>query len=128
MLDGLDELPEQLQSKAISTLNRYLRLFDQLIMTSRTTEFEKAVKTAGVLASAVSATPSAAASGGHRIRTGQHGNRFWPACALFPLRLPFYLQTLPACWQDSSQSHSICGCCALCTWILTVLIMPRKHC
>ena len=57
VLDGLDELPEQLQSRAISKLNRYLRLFDQLIVTSRTTEFEKAVKTAGVLASAVVIEP-----------------------------------------------------------------------
>jgi hypothetical protein len=46
VLDGLDELPEPAQSKVISTLNRDVRYSDPLIVTSRTNEFEEAVKAA----------------------------------------------------------------------------------
>ncbi|WP_344592027.1 NACHT domain-containing protein [Actinomadura vinacea] len=47
VLDGLDELPPPAQSKVIIALNRSLGGDDQLILTSRTTEFTTAVTAAG---------------------------------------------------------------------------------
>ncbi|MFL6052248.1 MAG: NACHT domain-containing protein [Actinoallomurus sp.] len=58
ILDGLDELPPAAQAKGITALNRSLGSEDQLILTSRTTEFGHAVRSAGeVLHSAVVVEP-----------------------------------------------------------------------
>lgn len=46
ILDGLDELPPAAQAKVISALNRSLSSEDQLILTSRTTEFGHAAQAA----------------------------------------------------------------------------------
>ncbi|MDQ4032823.1 MAG: NACHT domain-containing protein, partial [Actinomycetota bacterium] len=67
ILDGLDEVTTSEQAKIIAALNRSLTADDQLILTSRTEEFEEAVRAAGrVLISAEVIepellTPSAAA-------------------------------------------------------------------
>ncbi|MFG2090284.1 NACHT domain-containing protein [Spirillospora sp. NPDC048824] len=67
VLDGLDELPPPAQKAVITALNRSLGGDDQLILTSRTTEFTAAVTTAGdVITSAavlesLPLTPAAAA-------------------------------------------------------------------
>ncbi|QXJ21124.1 NACHT domain-containing protein [Actinomadura graeca] len=47
VLDGLDELPPPAQARLITALNRSLGGDDQLILTSRTTEFADAVAAAG---------------------------------------------------------------------------------
>ncbi|WP_149263998.1 NACHT domain-containing NTPase [Actinomadura sp. K4S16] len=47
VLDGLDELPPPAQANVISALNRSLGGDDQLILTSRTTEFTTAITAAG---------------------------------------------------------------------------------
>ncbi|MEU8365266.1 NACHT domain-containing protein [Nonomuraea sp. NPDC048882] len=47
VLDGLDELPEQARAHVITALNASLTDTDQLILTSRTTEFATAVQAAG---------------------------------------------------------------------------------
>ena len=47
ILDGLDEIGEQARAAVITALNASLTSGDQLIMTSRTTEFAAAVATAG---------------------------------------------------------------------------------
>ncbi|GAA4626965.1 NACHT domain-containing protein [Actinoallomurus vinaceus] len=47
VLDGLDELPSAAQTKTVSALNHSLGGEDQLILTSRTTEFINAVTTTG---------------------------------------------------------------------------------
>ncbi|MEW2353425.1 NACHT domain-containing protein [Spirillospora sp. NPDC029432] len=47
VLDGLDELPPPAQTAVITALNRSLGGDDQLILTSRTTEFTTAISTAG---------------------------------------------------------------------------------
>ncbi|WP_242908230.1 NACHT domain-containing protein [Actinomadura terrae] len=47
VLDGLDELPVPAQAEVIGALNRSLDGDDQLILTSRTTEFTQAVTQAG---------------------------------------------------------------------------------
>ncbi|MEV0386310.1 NACHT domain-containing protein [Nonomuraea sp. NPDC050643] len=47
VLDGLDEIGEQARAAVITALNASLSAGDQLIMTSRTTEFATAVATAG---------------------------------------------------------------------------------
>lgn len=58
ILDGLDELPPAAQARVITALNRSLGGEDQLILTSRTTEFGHAVQTAReVLHSAVVIEP-----------------------------------------------------------------------
>jgi hypothetical protein len=58
ILDGLDELPPAAQAKVIIALNRSLSGEDQLILTSRTTEFVHAVQEAReVLHSAVVIEP-----------------------------------------------------------------------
>ncbi|MFD1497009.1 NACHT domain-containing protein [Streptosporangium lutulentum] len=68
VLDGLDELPPPAQHAVITALNRSLADTDQLIVTSRTTEFAQAVDGAGnVLTSAMvieprPLTPKAAAA------------------------------------------------------------------
>ncbi|MEU8272394.1 hypothetical protein AB0B89_35240, partial [Sphaerisporangium sp. NPDC049002] len=46
ILDGLDELPGPARAKVIITLNRTLAEGDQVIVTSRTTEYADAVKSA----------------------------------------------------------------------------------
>ncbi|WP_433327356.1 NACHT domain-containing protein [Spirillospora sp. CA-294931] len=67
VLDGLDELPPLAQTAVITALNRSLGGDDQLVLTSRTTEFTAAVTTAGdVITSAAvleprPLTPAAAA-------------------------------------------------------------------
>ncbi|MEU6040580.1 hypothetical protein ABZ801_34785 [Actinomadura sp. NPDC047616] len=67
VLDGLDELPPPAQTAVITALNRSLGGDDQLILTSRTTEFTAAITTAGdVITSAavlepLPLTPAAAA-------------------------------------------------------------------
>jgi hypothetical protein len=58
VLDGLDELPPLAQAAAITALNRSLGGTDQLIVTSRTTDYSRAVGAAGnVLTSAVVIEP-----------------------------------------------------------------------
>lgn len=58
VLDGLDELPKAAQARVITALNRSLDDADQLILTSRTTEFAEAVWGAGsVLTSAAVIEP-----------------------------------------------------------------------
>ncbi|HEU5159446.1 MAG TPA: NACHT domain-containing protein [Streptosporangiaceae bacterium] len=58
VLDGLDEMPPPAQAKVITALNRSLGGDDQLILTSRTTEFTAAVTAAGdVLTSAAVLEP-----------------------------------------------------------------------
>ncbi|MGH3392938.1 MAG: NACHT domain-containing protein, partial [Actinomadura sp.] len=53
VLDGLDELPDAARTAVITALNRSLSNDDQLILTSRITEFAQAVRAAGdVLTSA----------------------------------------------------------------------------
>ncbi|MEU8206045.1 NACHT domain-containing protein [Streptosporangium sp. NPDC049046] len=47
ILDGLDEIGEQARATVITALNASLATGDQLILTSRTTEFATAVTTAG---------------------------------------------------------------------------------
>ncbi|RSN69760.1 hypothetical protein DMH08_07785 [Actinomadura sp. WAC 06369] len=47
VLDGLDELPRPAQQAAVTALNRSLGGDDQLILTSRTTEFTTAINAAG---------------------------------------------------------------------------------
>ncbi|MFI1183619.1 FxSxx-COOH system tetratricopeptide repeat protein [Streptomyces sp. NPDC020799] len=49
VLDGLDELPPTTQAATISALNRSLRDDDQLILTSRTTEFRNATQAAAAV-------------------------------------------------------------------------------
>ncbi|WP_165968939.1 NACHT domain-containing protein, partial [Actinomadura sp. KC06] len=67
VLDGLDELPPPVQTAVITALNRSLGGDDQLILTSRTTEFTAAISAAGdVITSAavlepLPLTPAAAA-------------------------------------------------------------------
>lgn len=47
VLDGLDELPDAARRKVITALNRSLGTRDQLILTSRTREYARAVDAAG---------------------------------------------------------------------------------
>lgn len=72
VLDGLDELPPPAQAAAITALNRSLSGTDQLIVTSRTTDYGRAVEAAGdVLTSAVVIEPDpleAAAAAGYLDR------------------------------------------------------------
>jgi hypothetical protein len=79
VLDGLDELPPSAQAAVITALNRSLSGTDQLIVTSRTTDYGRAVGEAGnVLTSAVviepdPLDPSAAAGYLHRCLPPQPG-------------------------------------------------------
>jgi hypothetical protein len=58
VLDGLDELPDAARTAVIAALNRSLRADDQLIVTSRSTEFAQAVRTNGhVITSAAVVEP-----------------------------------------------------------------------
>ncbi len=57
VLDGFDELPEPARAAVITALNRSMDGDDQLILTSRTTEFTAAVGAAGVLVSAMVIEP-----------------------------------------------------------------------
>ena len=60
VLDGLDELPQPAQAAVITALNRSMDDTGQLILTSRTDEFEQAVNAADdVLTSAVVIEPQA---------------------------------------------------------------------
>ncbi|NVI89123.1 NACHT domain-containing protein [Actinomadura sp. BRA 177] len=67
VLDGLDELPPPAQTAVINALNRSLGGDDQLILTSRTTEFTAAISAAGDLITSAAVleplplTPAAAA-------------------------------------------------------------------
>jgi hypothetical protein len=64
ILDGLDELPPAAQARVITALNRSLGGEDQLILTSRTTEFGHAVQAAReVLHSAVVIEPDSLTPG-----------------------------------------------------------------
>ena len=47
VLDGLDELPPAAQTAVVTALNRSLGGDDQLILTSRTTEYADAIAAAG---------------------------------------------------------------------------------
>ncbi len=59
ILDGLDELPEPRRPKVIAALNMSLTNTDQLVLTSRTTEYATAVTEAGdVLTSAAVIAPT----------------------------------------------------------------------
>jgi hypothetical protein len=72
VLDGLDELPPPAQAAVITALNRSLSGTDQIIVTSRTTDYGRAVDAAGnVLTSAVVIEPDpldAAAAAGYLQR------------------------------------------------------------
>jgi hypothetical protein len=58
VLDGLDELPDATRTAVITALNRSLGGDDQLILTSRTTEYTQAVEAVGdVLTSAAVIEP-----------------------------------------------------------------------
>ncbi|GAA3419741.1 NACHT domain-containing protein [Streptosporangium vulgare] len=60
ILDGLDEIPPQARIAVISALNRWLASGDQFILTSRTTEYDQAVRQAGdVLTAAAVIAPAA---------------------------------------------------------------------
>ncbi|PSR69237.1 hypothetical protein C8258_04845 [Nocardia sp. MDA0666] len=47
VLDGLDEVPEELRGEVITALNRTLTVGDPLLLTSRSAEYEAAVDAAG---------------------------------------------------------------------------------
>ncbi|WP_329430647.1 NACHT domain-containing protein [Streptosporangium sp. NBC_01495] len=47
ILDGLDEIPDHARTQVIRALNRWLAEGDSFILTSRTTEYDQAVKQAG---------------------------------------------------------------------------------
>ncbi|MGH3867350.1 MAG: NACHT domain-containing protein [Pseudonocardiaceae bacterium] len=58
ILDGLDELPEPRRPEVIAALNKSLTDTDQLVLTSRTTEYKEAITEAGdVLTSAAVIAP-----------------------------------------------------------------------
>ncbi|MBV9163510.1 MAG: NACHT domain-containing protein, partial [Pseudonocardiales bacterium] len=57
ILDGLDELPKPRQPKVIAALNKSLTDTDQLILTSRTTEYTDVTKAGEMLASAAVIEP-----------------------------------------------------------------------
>lgn len=65
ILDGLDELPESRQPEVIAALNESLTDTDQLVLTSRTTEYTTAITDAG------SVLPSAAVIAPRPLTTAQ---------------------------------------------------------
>lgn len=72
ILDGLDEIPEHARTQVISALNRWLTDSDSFILTSRTTEYDHAIKQVGdVLNAAAVITPAliAAADAETYLRT-----------------------------------------------------------
>ncbi|MFF5114476.1 NACHT domain-containing protein [Streptosporangium sp. NPDC000509] len=60
ILDGLDEIPPQARIAVISALNRWLASGDQFILTSRTTEYDQAVRQAGDVLTATAVIAPAA--------------------------------------------------------------------
>lgn len=88
VLDGLDELPEPAQAKVITALNRSLSDTDQLILTSRTTDYGHAVQAAqDVLTSALVISP--------RLLTPQEAAHYLRRC-LPPAPGPHWQQVLQA--------------------------------
>ncbi|HEY0803756.1 MAG TPA: NACHT domain-containing protein, partial [Pseudonocardiaceae bacterium] len=123
VLDGLDELPPPAQAAVIIALNRSLSDIDQLIVTSRTTDYGRAVEAAGdVLRSAVvlepeSLDPAAAARYLHRCLPPRPGP-VWE-------QILTHLRTVPAPPEGSAAVLADIAASALGLWLLrTVYITP----
>ena len=123
ILDGLDELPPARQPDVITALNASLTETDQLMLTSRTREYDIAIAEAHRVLTAAAVIEPEPLTPLKRPITWRHASLQIPA----PHGATYSISSTPEQRSTSRQwrpPHWVCGCCAPSTWLPTPILVP----